>query len=248
MVDAAYEVGRPTVFSMIIIIAAHIPIFTLQRHEGRIFSPMAWTVTSALVGSLIISLTLVPLLCARLLKKNVAHGDNRMVEWIKARYEPLLRKAIERQRVVSGVAVAALVLSLVVGSRLGSEFLPELNEGTIWVNLTLPPSVSPAEAQEQVREVRRALHTVPEVHTVISKVGRPDDGTDPKIFNSAEFFVDFVPEAQWRHGKTKEERQRPRYQQYRDDQAPCRHRQGILRDGAKRGDHGLAGAGVTVEH
>jgi cobalt-zinc-cadmium resistance protein CzcA len=205
VVEAAYEVGRPTVFSMIIIIAAHIPIFTLQRHEGRIFSPMAWTVTSALVGSLIISLTLVPLLCAKLLKKDVAHGDNRLVEWIKARYEPLLRKSIARPQLVKGIAVAALVGTFAVASQLGSEFLPELNEGTTWVNLTLPASVSPAEAQEQLRAVRAALRTVPEVNTVISKVGRPDDGTDPKIFNSAEIFVDFVPESKWRAGKGKED-------------------------------------------
>jgi heavy metal efflux system protein len=205
VIEAAYEVGRPTVFSMIIIIAAHIPIFTLQRHEGRIFSPMAWTVTSALVGSLIVSLTLVPLLCAKLLKKDVAHGDNRLVEWIKARYEPLLRKAIAKPRLITGIAVAALVGTLFLASQLGSEFLPELNEGTTWVNLTLPASVSPAEAQEQLRAVRLALHTVPEVNTVISKVGRPDDGTDPKVFNSAELFVDFIPESKWRPGKNKED-------------------------------------------
>ena len=203
--EATMEVARPTVFSMIIIIAAHIPIFTLQRHEGRIFSPMAWTVTSALIGSLAVSLTLVPLACARLLGRNIAHGDNRLVEWIKARYEPILRRAIAAPRMVVCIAVAALALSLVVGSQLGSEFLPELNEGTIWVNLTLPPSVSPQEAQEQVRGVRLALLTVPEVKSVISKVGRPDDGTEPKIFNSAEFFVDLKPEAEWRAGKSKED-------------------------------------------
>ncbi len=205
VVEATYEVGRPTVFSMVIIIAAHIPIFTLQRHEGRIFSPMAWTVTSALVGSLALSLTLVPLLCAKLLRKDLGHGDNRLVEWLKARYEPLLRKAIARPRLIKGFAVATLVASLALATQLGSEFLPELNEGTTWVNLTLPASVSPAEAQEQVREARRALHTVPEVRTVISKVGRPDDGTDPKIFNSAEFYVDFIPDSEWRAGKTKDD-------------------------------------------
>ncbi|HEX4332998.1 MAG TPA: CusA/CzcA family heavy metal efflux RND transporter [Usitatibacter sp.] len=203
--SAIAEVGRPTVFSMVIIIAAHIPIFTLQRHEGRIFSPMAWTVTSALVTSLAVSLTLVPLLCARILRHDVPHGDNRLVEWLKARYRPLLRRALMRPERVLGVAVAAMALSLVAAGRVGSEFLPELNEGTTWVNLTLAPSVSPSEAQEQMREVRRALHTVPEVHTVISKVGRPDDGTDPKVFNSAELFVDFVPERQWRRGKSKED-------------------------------------------
>jgi heavy metal efflux system protein len=203
--DAAFEVGRPTVFSMIIIIAAHIPIFTLQRHEGRIFSPMAWTVTSALIGSLILSLTLVPLLCLKLLKKDIAHGDNRLVEWVKRRYEPLLRRAIAHPKRVAAIAVASLGIALVAGTQLGSEFLPELNEGTIWVNLTLPPSVSPAEAQEQLHGVRQALHMVPEVNTVISKVGRPDDGTDPKIFNSSELYVDFIPESEWRKGKTKDD-------------------------------------------
>jgi cobalt-zinc-cadmium resistance protein CzcA len=203
--DAAFEVGRPTLFSMVIIIAAHIPIFTLQRHEGRIFSPMAWTVTSALVGSLVLSLTLVPLLCLKWLRKDIAHGDNRLVEWLKRRYEPLLRRAIERPRRIVVIAVAALAASLALATQLGSEFLPELNEGTIWVNLTLPPSVSPQEAQDQVRAVRTALHTVPDVRTVISKVGRPDDGTDPKIFNSAEIYVDFVPEAEWRKGMDKDE-------------------------------------------
>jgi heavy metal efflux system protein len=205
VIEGAYEVGRPTVFSMIIIIAAHIPIFTLQRHEGRIFSPMAWTVTSALVSSLVVSLTLVPLLCARLLKSRIPHGDNRLVEWLKVRYEPLLRKALAHPKRVLGVAMISLVAALALSTRLGSEFLPELNEGTTWVNLMLPPSVSPDEAMEQMRAVRKALHTVPEVNTVISKVGRPDDGTDPKIFNSSELFVDFVPESQWRPGKTKDD-------------------------------------------
>src|ERR1700674_345764 len=151
--EATLEVGRPTVFSMIIIIVAHIPIFTLQRHEGRIFSPMAWTVTSALVGSLAFSLTLVPLACLNLLKKHVPHGDNTMVTWLKARYEPALRRALLRPNLVFSIAVGALAISLVVAHRLGSEFLPELNEGTIWVNLALPPSVSPLEAQEQLRAV-----------------------------------------------------------------------------------------------
>jgi len=205
VVEAAGEVGRPTVFSMIIIIAAHIPIFTLQRHEGRIFSPMAWTVTSALVGSLIVSLTLVPLLCVKLLNRRVPHGDNRLVEWLKARYEPWLRRAVAHPKRVLAIAVGALAVALALASQLGSEFLPELNEGTTWVNLMLPPSVSPGEAQDLMRDVRKALHSVPEVHTVISKVGRPDDGTDPKIFNSSEIFVDFKPESQWRSGLTKDD-------------------------------------------
>lgn len=202
--DAVVEVGRPTVFSMIIIIAAHIPIFTLQRHEGRIFSPMAWTVTSALIGSLILSLTLVPLMTYLFLKKNVPHGDNRLVAKLKSWYAPLLARALARPRWVIGAAVATLALSLVGATQMGSEFLPELDEGSIWANVALPPSVSPAEAQEQARAIRNALRSVPEVNTVISKVGRPDDGTDPKIFNGAEFLVDLKPEHEWRSGKTKD--------------------------------------------
>jgi len=202
--DAVVEVGRPTVFSMIIIIAAHIPIFTLQRHEGRIFSPMAWTVTSALIGSLILSLTLVPLMTYLFLKKNVPHGDNRLVAKLKSWYAPLLARALARPRWVIGAAVATLALSLVGATQMGSEFLPELDEGSIWANVALPPSVSPTEAQEQARAIRNALRSVPEVNTVISKVGRPDDGTDPKIFNGAEFLVDLKPEHEWRSGKTKD--------------------------------------------
>ena len=202
--DAVVEVGRPTVFSMIIIIAAHIPIFTLQRHEGRIFSPMAWTVTSALIGSLILSLTLVPLMTYLFLKKNVPHGDNRLVAKLKSWYAPLLARALARPRWVIGAAVATLALSLVAATQMGSEFLPELDEGSIWANVALPPSVSPTEAQEQARAIRNALRSVPEVNTVISKVGRPDDGTDPKIFNGAEFLVDLKPEHEWRSGKTKD--------------------------------------------
>ncbi|MCA2998722.1 MAG: efflux RND transporter permease subunit [Rhodocyclaceae bacterium] len=205
IIDAATEVARPTVFSMIIIIAAHIPIFTLQRHEGRIFSPMAWTVTSALVGSLVLSLTLVPLLTYLFVRRGVPHQDNALVAKLKSWYEPALRWAVAQPKKVVTVAVATLSLSLAAGTQIGSEFLPELNEGSIWVNVFLPPSVSPAEAQEQARAIRQKLRAVSEVRTVISKVGRPDDGTDPKIFNAAEFFVEVAPESEWRAGKTKED-------------------------------------------
>src|SRR5450759_1379331 len=131
--DATIEVGTPTVFSMIIIIAAHIPIFTLQRHEGRIFAPMAYSVTSALVGSLIISMTLVPLLCYLLLRGNLPHGDTRIVAFAKRMYRPALEWALKNGRIVVGSALVALVASLALVPRLGSEFLPELNEGSIWI-------------------------------------------------------------------------------------------------------------------
>src|SRR5262249_18434014 len=153
----AAEVGRPTFFSMLIIIAAHLPIFTLQRHEGRIFAPMAWTVTSALVGSLLFSLTLVPLLCATLLKRNIAHDANRLVRWCRSVYEPALTWALANRRLVISLAGGALLASLLLASRLGTEFLPELNEGTVWVNATLPPGISLSETTSVCHRMRDIL-------------------------------------------------------------------------------------------
>src|SRR6266446_5387038 len=180
ILEAAVEVGRPTLFSMLIIIAAHIPIFTLQRHEGRIFAPMAWSVTSALVGSLILSLTLVPLLCLWMLRKNLPDRDNALVHACKSVYQPVLAWAIRSKKIVIGIALAVLAASLALVPKLGTEFLPELNEGSIWINVTLPSSVSVTEAQSMTAKFRTAIATVPEVESVISKCGRPEDGTDPK--------------------------------------------------------------------
>jgi cobalt-zinc-cadmium resistance protein CzcA len=203
ILDATVEVGRPTLFSMLIIIAANIPIFTLQRHEGRIFSPMAWSVTSALVGSLILSLTLVPLLCFGMLRKNLPHEENALVRACKRVYEPVLTWAIWNKKTVIGIALVALGASLSVVPKLGTEFLPELNEGSIWVNVNLPPSVSVTDAQHMTAKFRAALATVPEVESVISKTGRPEDGTDPKLINMCEILVNIKPESQWRHGVKK---------------------------------------------
>jgi cobalt-zinc-cadmium resistance protein CzcA len=203
IINAANEVGRPTLFSMLIIIAAHIPIFALQRHEGRIFQPMALSVTTALVGSLIFSLTLVPLLAYWILRKKLPHGDNRVVAASKRVYAPILNWALTKRRTVVAIALAIFALSMLVASRLGSEFLPELNEGTIWVNLRLPSSVSNDEAARILRNVRLALLKIPEVRTAVSKAGQPEDGTDPKTISMAEVFVDIKPEEEWRKGLTK---------------------------------------------
>jgi heavy metal efflux system protein len=202
--DAANEVGRPTLFSMLIIIAAHIPIFALQRHEGRIFQPMALSVTTALIGSLLFSLTLVPLLANWLLRKKIPHHDNRLVTFSKRIYTPVLEWAIVRRRTVVIIGLVAFAVAIFTASRLGSEFLPELNEGTIWINLRLPSSVSNEEATRVLRDVRLALRKVPEVNTTVSKAGQPEDGTDPKTMSMAEIFVDLKPPEKWRSGYTKE--------------------------------------------
>ena len=197
VLDAAVEVGRPTVFSMLIIIIAHVPIFTLQRHEGRIFAPMAYTVVSALLGSLLFSLTLVPLLSLFLLGNTHASEENVLVRLCKRAYRPILRVALERRRAVLFAALAGLTGSLALVPRLGTEFLPELNEGALWINIMLPPGISVSETSRQLARIRTALRQFPEVVSVISKAGRPEDGTDPKMINMAELLVDVKPEAEW---------------------------------------------------
>jgi cobalt-zinc-cadmium resistance protein CzcA len=203
--QATVEVGRPTFFSMLIIIAAHIPIFTLQRHEGRIFAPMAWTVTSALVGSLLFSLTLVPLLCFFLLRGKIPHEENALVRFIKRPYGSCLRWALAHPKTVILSALAWFGVSLGLAPRLGTEFLPELNEGTIWVNANMPPGISVEQARTYCRKMRGILLQTPEVRSVISKSGRPEDGTDPKPINMAELFVDLKPPGEWKRGLSKEQ-------------------------------------------
>jgi cobalt-zinc-cadmium resistance protein CzcA len=200
---ATVEVGRPTFFSMLIIIAAHIPIFTLQRHEGRIFAPMAWTVTSALAGSLLFSLTLVPLLCLLLLRRKIPHGENLLVRTIKKPYIASLRWALGHPPIVIAAALLAFAFSLAMAPRLGTEFLPELNEGSIWVNANMPPGISVEQARAYCRKMRDILRKTPEVRSVISKAGRPEDGTDPKPINMAEVLVDLKPPGEWERGLTK---------------------------------------------
>jgi heavy metal efflux system protein len=204
VLDAATEVGRPTLFSILIIIIAHLPIFTLQRHEGRIFAPMAYTVVSALIGSLLFSLTLVPLLCLYLLGRSRVKEENALVRWCKRTYRPLLRRALAHRTAVLAGAVVALAASLAVAPRLGTEFLPELNEGSIWINIMLPPGISVTEASRQLSRIRGVLRRFPEVRMVMSKSGRPEDGTDPKMVNMAELLVDVKPQAQWRPHVSKE--------------------------------------------
>jgi cobalt-zinc-cadmium resistance protein CzcA len=204
VLDAAAEVGRPTVFSILIIILAHLPIFTLQRHEGRIFAPMAYTVVAALVGSLLFSLTLVPLLCLFLLGKSGVSEDNALVRACKRLYQPVLAGALEHRALVLVGAVIALAASLAIAPRLGTEFLPELNEGSIWINIMLPPGISVTEASHQLTRIRSVLRRFPEVRSVMSKAGRPEDGTDPKMVNMAEFLVDVRPADEWRPHVTKD--------------------------------------------
>ena len=203
--EAVIEVGRPTVFSMVIIIVAHLPIFTMQRHEGKIFAPMAYSVVAALITSLILSLTWVPFLSKVAFRKNVPHEETKLMHWLMDLYDPLLKWALANTKKILMAALLALAATIAVVPQLGTEFLPELNEGSIWVNVTLPTSVSVDEARSELRKLRRTLADFPEVNAVVSKAGRPEDGTDPKNINMTEMLVDLKPESQWRKGMTKEQ-------------------------------------------
>ncbi|CAH9018078.1 efflux RND transporter permease subunit [Candidatus Nitrosacidococcus sp. I8] len=205
VLEAVTEVSRPTLFSMLIIIAAYIPIFTLQRHEGRIFSPMAYSVTAALVGALILSFTLVPLLCYTLLRKDLPHHENKLINQCKNIYQPLLLKALHHGKTIIFIAFISLLGSLGIAQKLGTEFLPELDEGAIWINIPLPPGISVSETQIATGKIRTVLQNIIEVDTVISKAGRPDDGTDPKLINSTEYLVNLKPQSELRQGYRKKD-------------------------------------------
>ncbi len=153
--------------------------------------------SSALVGSLLFSLTLVPLLCFYLLGRGVKHEENALVEFCQRVYQRVLKFVLARPIAVFASAIAAFVCALALAPALGTEFLPELNEGTMWVNVLLPPSVSVAEASRLCAQIRQIIRGFPEVTQVISQTGRPEDGTDPKTINMAEFFVDLKPPSEW---------------------------------------------------
>src|SRR5215831_10211311 len=203
---AAKEVVRPTLFSMSIIAAAMMPIFTLERVEGRIFRPVALTYAFALLGALFFTMTTVPALTTVLLKhRKVSEKDPAFLVWLRARYLSGLRVALRYPFVppLAGVAVLALAVSLV--PRLGAEFLPQMNEGDIHITVTMPSAISLQRGAEVLRETRLALLRFPEVKDVLTEQGHPEDGTDDEAPNQAETFVIMKPEAEWQTGRTKEQ-------------------------------------------
>jgi heavy metal efflux system protein len=165
---------------------------------------MAYTITSALIGSLLFSLTLVPVLCVYLMRQSLPEKDNVLVRATNRIYQRVLKIALARPKTVLAVSVGALATALVLVPRLGSEFLPELNEGSIWINFTFPPGISPGEVNRSLRTARSILLQIPEVFRVVSQAGRPDDGTDPKPINMVEMLVDLKPMSEWRPNVTKE--------------------------------------------
>jgi cobalt-zinc-cadmium resistance protein CzcA len=199
--EAAHEVQRPVFYAIGIIITAYLPIFTLQAVEGRLFRPMAWTVAFALLGALIFSIIIAPVLSSLLFPHGASEWRNPVMEWLTQRYRHAVRWAIEHHWVTVGGAACALGLALFLGLSgvIGSEFLPHLDEGAIWVRGTLAPSTGPTESLRVMNQARIVLNSFPEVTKVVSQTGRPDDGTDTTGFFNTEYFVDLKPKAEWRH-------------------------------------------------
>jgi cobalt-zinc-cadmium resistance protein CzcA len=198
--EAAHEVQRPVFYAIGIIVTAYLPIFTLQAVEGRLFKPMAWTVAFALLGALIFSMLVAPVLSSFLFWKGAREWHNPVMVWITDHYRRSATWAIEHRLVTVGIAVCALLLAAFLGLSgvIGSEFLPHLDEGAIWARGTLAPSTGPTAGVETMNRARVVLAAFPEVTKVVSQVGRPDDGTDATGFFNTEYFVDLLPKDKWR--------------------------------------------------
>jgi cobalt-zinc-cadmium resistance protein CzcA len=197
---AAHEVQRPVFYAIAIIITAYLPIFTLQRVEGKLFKPMAWTVAFALLGALIFSMLIAPVLASFLFRSGVKQWRNPVMEFLTTRYRKNVAWSIRNRWLTVGVALLsfAFTIYLAFGGVIGSEFLPHLDEGAIWVRGTLAPSTGPTEGARIAERAREILCSFPEVPQVVDQVGRPDDGTDTTGFFNTEYFVDLLPKDQWR--------------------------------------------------
>jgi len=201
----AIEVNRPILFAAAIIIAGFIPLFTLSGVEGHIFGPMAKTYAYAIAGGLIATFTITPALAAMLMPEHVEEAETRLMQVISRLYSPVLLFALRRKSWVLGGATLLLCLAVVVVRLLGLEFLPKLEEGNLWIRATLPSTISLDEGNSYVNQMRAIIGNFPEVESVVSQHGRPDDGTDATGFFNAEFFAPLKPASSWRKGMSKEQ-------------------------------------------
>jgi cobalt-zinc-cadmium resistance protein CzcA len=197
--EAAHEVQRPVFYAIGIIITAYLPIFTLQSVEGKLFRPMAWTVAFALLGALTYSMVVAPVMASFLFSKGATEWENPVMHFLRERYRSSLHWAIHHRYVTVGVSVIACSLSMyAMFGVVGSEFLPHLDEGAMWVRGSLAPSTGPEESLAIANKARKILASFPEVTDVVSQIGRPDDGTDWTGFFDTEYFVDLKDKQQWR--------------------------------------------------
>lgn len=197
--------AKSVFFSKLIIITALLPIFSFQKVEGKMFTPLAFTLGFALLGALIFTLTLVPVLSSMMLRKNIAEKKNRLLEYVYKWFDGFFLFCHRHSRQAILIAVAAMVAGLSSFMFLGSEFLPQMNEGSIYARATLPQSVSLSESVTLANQFRNTLRTFPEVSQVMTQTGRPNDGTDATGFYNIELFVKLHPEKEWPTGRTKEQ-------------------------------------------
>jgi len=203
IMGAALEVESPIFFSLLIIISAYIPLFTLERVERRLFTPMAYTVCFALLGSMLLALTLIPVLATYLFRRGCKTWENPLLRWLYNAYEGVLRGTVRRAGLTAAAGGAMVIGAFVLASALGSEFLPQLDEGTIWVRANLPAGISLTKSAEVASQIRHILRQFPEVELVSSQSGRNDAGTDPYGPNRNEFFVALKPYDTWPRGEVK---------------------------------------------
>jgi cobalt-zinc-cadmium resistance protein CzcA len=201
--DAAREVGQPIFFAVLIIIVVFLPLFTLQGVEGKLFSPMAFVIAFAMVGSLVVALTIVPVLASLVLDGKVSEKDSFLVSGLKRLYRPVLNFALRRRIVVVGVAFAALVGSATLVPMLGTEFVPELDEGALNIRVTMHPSISLEESLRIARRMEIKLKRYPEVTYALSQIGRAELGGDPESVNNNEIWVGLKPQSEWTTADTR---------------------------------------------
>ncbi|MGC1523655.1 MAG: efflux RND transporter permease subunit, partial [Steroidobacteraceae bacterium] len=197
ILEAAAEVDRPLFYAVAVIVASFLPIYVLSGPSGTLFKPMADTMVFALVGALIVTLTLLPVLCAWFMRGGVQERRNAAFEAIKSVYIKGLDVCLARPWATTGASAILLAASLLLIPRIGAEFMPKLDEGALWVRATMPYTISFDESAKIAPQVREILHSFPEVTTVASELGRPDDGTDSTGFFNVEFYVDLKPYSQW---------------------------------------------------
>ena len=201
---SALQVDKAIFFSTAIIVAAFIPLFTMQGVEGQIFGPMARTYAYALIGALIATFTVTPCLASLLMADQITEVETAVVRWVRAAYTPVLRWSLDNRRFTVVIGLVFLLFSGLIATRLGSEFLPTLEEGNLWIRASMPPTISLEAGEPIVTKIREILLRYPEVVTVTSQQGRPDDGSDAAGFYNAEFFVPLKPADQWPPNVTKE--------------------------------------------